>query len=105
MRYEREALHELGCEHVEATFDRLDALWAYSTRHWLRHTVPHHDERRRSAWSSSSWWGAVQGATFAQPCATPAQQTRTRRFHEEQILATILGYVESWAAWRAGPVA
>src|SRR5262249_28133554 len=40
MRYAREALRELGCEGVEETFDRLDALWAYSTQKWLRHTVP-----------------------------------------------------------------
>jgi hypothetical protein len=25
-----------------------------------------------------------------------------RAFREEQILATILGYAENWAAWRAG---
>jgi len=40
MRYAREALRELGCDGVQATLERLDALWAYSTQEWLRHTVP-----------------------------------------------------------------
>src|SRR5262249_29838560 len=60
-------------------------------------------ERRRSEWPVSLWWRVVQGASFGRSGAVPAQRERMRQFHQEQILATVLGYVESWAAWRAGP--
>src|SRR5262249_21701529 len=95
MRYAREALHELGCEQVEPAFDGLDALWAYSTQQWLRHTILKPAVRRRSEWSDSPWWRVVQRASFERPEAAPAQRKRVRQLHEEQILATILGYIES----------
>jgi hypothetical protein len=102
MRYERQALHELGCELMGSTLRRLGNLWGYSTREWLRHTVPDPSEqRRRSCWPISPWWMVVQQAAFLRPCAAPAQRTRVRAFHEEQILATMLGYLESWSAWTA----
>jgi hypothetical protein len=102
MRYERQALHELGCELVNPTLGRLDGLWAYSTRDWLRHTLPDPAQPRRSSWPLSPWWAVVQGASFVRPTAEPVQRTRVRQFREEQILATVLGYLESWAAWAAG---
>lgn len=105
MRYGREALHELGCEGVEATFERHDAIWAYSTREWLRHTLPDPTEPRRSLWPVSPWWEVVQAASFGKPHTAPAQRERVRTFHEERILATILGYLESWTAWRSGNTA
>jgi hypothetical protein len=101
MRYERSVLHECGCEGVDATLARLDGLWGYSTREWLRHTVPDPSDARRTSWPISPWWATVQGATFARPVAEPAQRARVRAFREEQILATVLGYLESWAAWTA----
>jgi hypothetical protein len=101
MRYERQALHELGCELVAPTLARLGELWAYSTRAWLRHTVPDQAQPRRTSWPISPWWASVQGATFERPVAEPAQRARVRAFREEQILATVLGYLESWAAWTA----
>jgi hypothetical protein len=102
MRYGRAALHELGCEGVETTFERHDALWAYSTREWLRHTAPDPTEPRRSLWPVSPWWQAVQSAHFGTPQTAPSQRQRVHSFQEERILATILGYLESWTAWRAG---
>jgi len=105
MRYAREALRELGCEGVEETFDRLDALWAYSTQHWLRHTVPPpppHRPKNRTRWPTSPWWQEVQKASFGMPHTAPAQRQKAHAFHEERILATILGYLESWSAYHAG---
>jgi hypothetical protein len=102
MRYERPALRELGCEGVGQTFARFDGLWAYSTREWLRHTVPNPSDRVRSRWPISPWWAVVQGASFGRPHSAPAQRRRVRQFREEQVLTTILGYAEGWAAWRAG---
>jgi hypothetical protein len=103
MRYRRAALHELGCEGVEATFDPLDALWAYSTREWLRHTIPQvgHDTNR-SRWPPSPWRQTVQAVDFGQPETAPAQRQRAHAFQEEHLLATIYGYLESWAAYTAG---
>jgi hypothetical protein len=102
MRYKREALHELGCERVEETFDQLDALWAYSTQQWLRHTVPNPTDRKRSRWPTSPWWEVVQSSRFGTPQTAPAQRRRAHAFHEEHILATVLGYLESWSAYTAG---
>ncbi len=102
IRSEREALHEFGCESVEQTFVKMDSMWAYSTREWLRHTIPNASDKVRSRWPVSPWWQTVQGASFGRPQSAPAQRTRVRDFQEERMVAMILGYVESWAAWRAG---
>ncbi len=102
MRYEREILHECGCETVEETLDRQDALWGYSTQQWLRHTVPQAQESNRSRWPTSVWWAVVQGASFGKPQTAPAQRQKAHAFHEERILAAIFGYLESWAAYTAG---
>jgi hypothetical protein len=102
MRYDRTALRELGCESVTETYDRLDALWAYSTQLWLRHTIPNHDDSHRYRWLNSPWWEAVQTASFGRAQTAPAQRRKAHAFHEERTLATILGYLESWTAYRAG---
>ncbi len=102
MRFERTALRELGCNTVAETFDRSDALWGYSTQHWLRHTLPTHDQHDRSRWPTSPWWQVVQGASFGKPNTAPAQRKKAHAFHEERILAAVFGYLESWAAYRAG---
>src|SRR5262249_15383246 len=88
---------------VEETFDRLDALWAYSTQEWLRHTVPPaHRPKNRTRWPTSPWWEVVQKTSFGTSDTAPAQRQKAHAFHEERILATILGYLESWAAYRTG---
>jgi hypothetical protein len=115
MRYAREALHELQwrrtdphtglpetvrCEGIDATLESLDRLWAYSTRQWLRHTTPNH--KPRAEWPASPWWQAVQQATFGKVQTAPAQRQKAHAYHEGRILAAVLGYLESWSAYRAG---
>jgi hypothetical protein len=39
-RYKRECLREMSVEEAYAFLDQLPALWAYSTKLWLRHTMP-----------------------------------------------------------------
>jgi hypothetical protein len=102
MRYERTALRELGCDTVANTFQCCDALWAYSTQLWLRHTIPNPNERDRSRWPVSAWWQIVQGASFGKPNTAPAQRHKAHAFHEDRILAAVFGYLESWAAYRQG---
>src|SRR5262245_39003544 len=101
MRYKREARRELGCDGVEETLERLDALWAYSTQKWLRHTVPNPADRRRSRWESSAWWRAVQGRFGAQQ-TTSAVRKKAHAYQEERLGVTLLGYLESLCAYRAG---
>ncbi len=101
MRYKRAILHEMGIETMEALFDRLDALWAYSTQEWMRHTTPNgaQDTKR---WPASRFWQVVQATRFEHDEMDPAQRDKVRVFHEARILSTILGYIESWSAWHAG---
>lgn len=102
MRYDRTALRELGCESVAETFERLDALWAYSSSRWLHHTIPNPEDAHRYRWPSSPWWGVVQSADFGTPKTAPAERRKAHAYHEDRILAVILGYLESWSAYRAG---
>ena len=112
-RYGRAMLHELGeqkqegekvgwhgLETVAETFAWLDGMWAYTTQDWLRHTLPTSLSSER--WRTSPWWQVVQGAVFEREQAEPLQRTKQRNFQEERMLAALLGYVESWSAWRIG---
>jgi hypothetical protein len=102
MRYERTALRELGCDTVAETFEQFDAIWAYSTQLWLRHTIPDPNQKNRSRWPTSVWWEVVQGASFGKPNTAPAQRQKAHAVHEDRILAAVFGYLESWAAYRNG---
>jgi hypothetical protein len=62
-RYKRECLREMGVEEAYAFLDQLPSLWAYSTKQWLRHTLPSTD-RNKARWQTSPLWEAVQQATF-----------------------------------------
>jgi hypothetical protein len=62
-RYKRECLREMGVEEAYAFLDQLPSLWAYSTKQWLRHTLPTAD-RNKARWPTSPLWEAVQQATF-----------------------------------------
>src|SRR5262249_884781 len=105
MRYERAALHEFQvplidrssaprwdpkstpllarCDDVAVTFAALDALWAYSTDLWLRHTIPNPADRRRARWENSPWWQVVQGARFGTQQATAAVRRKAHAYQEE----------------------
>ncbi|MBA3827221.1 MAG: hypothetical protein H0X24_25420 [Ktedonobacterales bacterium] len=100
MRYEREVLHEMGIDTMDQLWEGLDSLWQYSTQKWLRHTRPTLD-KNRSRWPTTAWWQMVQGVTFERADALPGVRVKQRQFHERKMLATILGYVESWVAWKA----
>jgi hypothetical protein len=62
-RYKRECLREMGVEEAYAFLDQISGLWAYSTKQWLRHTVPTTD-RNKARWPTSPLWQAVQQATL-----------------------------------------
>src|SRR5215472_16620743 len=79
IRYKREFLHDHGIETMEDLFDRLDELWAYSTRLWLRHVRPTKD-KQRSRWPSTAWWQTVQGVVFERQDAAPAERQHVRAF-------------------------
>lgn len=98
MRNKREILHEMGIETMEDLFEKLPNSWAYSTQQWIRHTVPTAD-KNSARWPESQWWQVVQGASFGRDDKDPAQRQKVRLFHQKRILSTIIGYMESWAAW------
>jgi hypothetical protein len=98
VRLKRAALHELGCETVEDTFNRLDSVWRYVTLHWICHTVP--NRKQSCEWPESTFWRVVQAVTFEHEDAEPAERNKVRQFKEQQMLAAIMGYLESWAAWQ-----
>jgi hypothetical protein len=62
-RYKRECLREMGVEEAYAFLEQLPALWAYSTKHWLRQTIASSD-RNKARWPTSPLWEQVQQATF-----------------------------------------
>jgi hypothetical protein len=62
-RYKRVCLREMGVEEAYAFLDQLPALWAYSTKQWLRHTIPNGDPNR-ARWPISPLWQLVQQASF-----------------------------------------
>jgi hypothetical protein len=62
-RYKRECLREMGVEEAYAFLDQISSLWAYSTKQWLRHTLPSSD-RNKARWPTSPLWEQVQQATF-----------------------------------------
>jgi hypothetical protein len=81
-RYKRECLREMEIEEAYEFLDQIPALWAYSTKKWLRHTLPSTD-RNKTRWVISPVWEVVQQASFF--CdGTPA--VRERRIHGDLIL-------------------
>ena len=44
----------------------------------------------------------MQSVSFGTPDTAPAQRRKAHAFREDQILATILGYLESWSAYQTG---
>lgn len=86
---------------MEDLFVQLPEIWAYATQVWMRHTTPTKD-KHRERWPTSAWWQEVIKANFGRDEAEPAMREKQRAFHEKRMLSTILGYVESYAAWKAG---
>ncbi len=99
-RYKRACLNEMGIDEPYDMLDRLPNMWAYSTKKWLRHTEPDSDSNQ-TRWPTTAWWQTVQGVTFERADALPGVRVKQRQFHERKMLSTILGYVESWVAWKA----
>ena len=62
-RYKRECLREMKVEEAYAFLDQIPGLWAYSTKQWLRHTIPNGDPNR-ARWPISPRWQLLQQASF-----------------------------------------
>ncbi len=94
-RFKRECLHEMGIECPYEMLDHLADLWAYSTKKWLRHTVPDEDSNQ-SRWQTSPVWEMVQGAS-GDDDATPLVRKRKVELDTERAKAGFVGYATSWA--------
>ena len=96
-RYKRECLREMKVEEAYAFLDQIPGLWAYSTKQWLRHTIPNGDPNR-ARWPLSSLWQLVQQASFF--CdGTPAVRERRRAGDLTLLCQMIAGCSTSAAAF------
>jgi hypothetical protein len=96
-RYKRERLREMKVEEAYAFLDQIPSLWAYSTKQWLRHTVPNGDPNR-ARWPISPLWQLMQQATFF--CdGTPAVRERRRAGDLTLLCQMIAGCSTSAAAF------
>ncbi len=96
-RYKRECLREMKVEEAYAFLDQIPSLWAYSTKQWLRHTLPNGDPNR-ARWPLSSLWQLVQQASFF--CdGTPAVRERRRAGDLTLLCQMIAGCSTSAAAF------
>jgi hypothetical protein len=94
-RYKRECLREMQVEEADAFLDQIPSLWAYSTKQWLRHTVPNNDPNR-AQWPLSSVWTLVQQASFFCDGA-PAVRER-RRAGDLKLLCQMIAGCSTRAA-------
>jgi hypothetical protein len=96
-RYKRECLREMHVEEAYGFLDQISSLWAYSTKQWLRHTVPNGDPNR-ARWPVSPLWKLVQQASFF--CdGTPAVRERRRAGDLTLLCQMIAGCSTSAAAF------
>jgi hypothetical protein len=96
-RYKRECLREMKIEEAYAFLDQIPSLWAYSTKQWLRHTIPNGDPNR-ARWPISTLWRLVQQASFF--CdGTPAVRERRRANDLTLLCQMIAGCSTSAAAF------
>lgn len=96
-RSKRECLRELGIEEAYAYLDQLPSHWAYSTKKWLRHTVPNGDPNR-ARWPLSPVWELVQQASFF--CdGTPGVRERRTAGNLKLLCQMITGCSTSAAAY------
>jgi hypothetical protein len=96
-RYKRECLREMGVEEAYAFLDQIPSLWAYSTKQWLRHTVPNGDPNR-ARWPLSLLWQLVQQASFFYD-GIPAVRERHRAGDLTLLCQMIAGCSTSAAAF------
>ncbi len=96
-RYKRECLREMKVEEAYAFLDQISSLWAYSSKQWLRHTIPNGDPNR-ARWPVSLLWQLVQQASFF--CdGTPAVRERRRAGDLTLLCQMIAGCSTSAAAF------
>jgi hypothetical protein len=96
-RYKRECLREMKVEEAYAFLDQIPSLWAYSTKQWLRHTIPNGDPNR-ARWPLSPLWNLMQQASFF--CdGTPAVRERRRAGDLTLLCQMIAGCSTSAAAF------
>jgi hypothetical protein len=99
-RYKRECLREMKVEEAYTFLDQIPSLWAYSTKQWLRHTLPNGDPNR-ARWPISTLWNLVQQASFF--CdGTPAVRERRRTGDLTLLCQMIAGCSTTAAAYLAG---
>jgi hypothetical protein len=100
-RYERECLREMEVEEAYAFLDQVPGLWAYSTRGWLRHTLPDLSDANKGRWPVSPVWRLVERAEFFGE-GTPAVRTRKSAGDLRLICQMLAGCSTTAAAFLSG---
>lgn len=83
----REVLVELGIYSYLDLQDRLQSLWQYATRNWLRLVLPGKD-KTRSRWPNHPLWDVLQAANFGTSSPMPITREHTKRVPLDGYLFT-----------------
>lgn len=92
----RESLKRLGVGDFKSLVCNLPELWAYCTQNWLKvqtGTGNHHTQRH-----TVPWWGVVQGGFSGALDAHPCIRDKAIKGDAGRLLASIVGYMSSYAA-------
>jgi hypothetical protein len=93
-----DALKELGLREPRVLLDRLDAVWGYCTRKWVR-LVRRDTATRRERCHTDARWGVVQRVTFARADGEIATRVRVRSPARARLVAGVaLNYAASVGA-------
>jgi len=80
---------------LKEMLDQLDAMWAYSTKKWLRHCAPNGDANM-TRWPLSEIWEVVQNPGGLHE-AKPKSRDKKVEFDAERAKAGFVGFATSWA--------
>jgi len=92
----REAVSEFGIDTPAELFKRLNALWTYCAKDWLRYTDPSADKTRHR-WPTAPVWRELAHARINDG-RTPALRDRRSRARISDLLAMLWGLTASYAA-------
>ncbi len=85
-QYRRDVLKELLILSVEQLIDKLPALWVYSTRDWLKLTLPSETDTTQSRWSLHPLWLKLIAAKWQGKRGEPLMRTRKQRLPDDDYL-------------------
>ena len=95
-QFRREALKELGIDHIDDLFSHIENLWAYFTQDWLKFQDSpgeHHTMRK-----TLLWWNIVQNGFLGIQSPRPLIRCKAIQPRKEQLHAQTYGTLTSFLA-------